>query len=354
MNPASGAQGFANSLAATNTFIHFGLYVATLPSLTRVIGGTTGASNGNLAITSTGTLVVRNDTTVIGTSSVTLATGRWYWIGWRNASSVTGVLLQIDAVDQVSGTSAPNTLAIIGCVGTEASSIDIYMDDVIWDGAGFLNPSRVGLLVPISDNTVGTGWTLGTGTAISGNSGSTAVKNTPPIGVADLTAGSDTKQIRNASNNANVNYDANLTTYATAGIVSTDTVLAVQPVVVTAAPVSTQAKQGTVGVSSNPVITNVALGAGGTSGAFWSGSAGGTYATGWKVSFGTLTTSPSVTLSSSPVMRITQVSSSTRIAVVCFMGMQVAWTTGARGLIGQDLQLTIPTISQGVTRSATI
>lgn len=229
------------------------------------------------------------------------------------------------------------TTGLDGCAfgaGTSNASAIIYFDDMaLNDDQGSAQNSwpdegKIVLLTPISDNAVGTGWTLGTGTAIASNSGSTAVKNTPPVGVADLTAGSDTKQIRNATANANVNYDANLTTYTTAGIKTYDNINVLLPIVVTAAPVTTSAKAGTVGVSSNPVITNVSLGAGGTAGAFWSGTAAGTYATGWKISYGTTTYSPSLTLGSSPVMRITQVTSSTRIAMVCFMGMYVDYTPG--------------------------
>lgn len=208
----------------------------------------------------------------------------------------------------------------------------LYADDVAvndsggasqnsWPGSG-----KVVLLKPISDNAGGAGWTLGTGTALGGN-GFAAVDNIPPVGVADLAAGSDPKQIRNASSNANSNYDANMTSYSTAGLVAGDTVNVVVPFVSTAAPVTTSAKLGTVGVVSNPAITNVNLGAGGTSGAFWSGTTAGTYPTGWKWSSGTTTYAPSVTVGTSPVMRITQVTSSTRIAMVSFMGMYVDYTS---------------------------
>ncbi len=185
---------------------------------------------------------------------------------------------------------------------------------------------KIVLLKPTADSAVGTGWTLGTGTAIAGNTGKTAVANTPPLGVADLAAGSDPKQIRNASSNANVNYDATMTTYTAAGLSTGDTVNVVVPIVYTAAPVVTSAKAGTVGVVSNPAITSIALGAGGTAGAFWSGVAGGTFSTGWKASYGTVTYIPSVTLGTAPVMRITQVTASTRIAVVCGMFMYVDYS----------------------------
>ena len=308
-NPASGVSGNAVYTGTSVSYPHFGLYVASLPTLNRYIAGTSIVGYMNLQLTSAGALAIYSGTTLIGTSSTKFASPGWHWVGIRNVTGTSVVFLQIDGVNEVTATGTVTTPSscYLGVFGTEASAIDLYLDDVIFDSAGFLAPSSVGMAVPISDNAGGTGWTLGTGTALGGN-GYKAVANKPPIGVADLTAGSDVKQIRNATANANVNYDANLQTYATA------------------APVVTTAKQGTVGVASNPVITNIALAAGGTSGAFWSGVAGGAYPTGWKVSMGTLTLAPSVTLGSSPVMRITQVTSSTLIAVVCFMGLLVVWT----------------------------
>lgn len=327
-NPASGATGnFTIAAAVTNSRIHFGLYIATLPSVARVIAGTTGSGQINLLLNTDGTLAVRNNVTTVGTSTTALATGAWYWIALELNNGVTGVLLRINDTDQISGTNGTTFGATLGCTGTEASAIDIYFDDLIVDSANYLNSSKVYLLTPISDNAVGTGWT-------NDAAGTTnlwdAVNNTPPVGIADTTGSTGLHQIRNATNNASVNYDANLTTYTTAGVNPGDTILAVDPRCSTGAPVSTGAKQGTFGVVSNPTIANVALAAGGTSGAFWSGTAAGTFATGWKLSSGTFTTSPSVTLGTSPVLRITQVTGSTRIAMLCFMAMYVAWTPGAR------------------------
>lgn len=230
------------------------------------------------------------------------------------------------------GTVAPSGVRV-GFPGsvTPGSSKIVYLDDFALNDSTGANqnswpgPGKVILLKPISDNAGGTGWTLGTGTALGGN-GFAAVDNTPPLGVADLAVGSDPKQIRNATANANVNYDANMTSYTTGGLSVSDKVRVVVPIIATGAPVSTSAKAGTVGVVSNPAITNVALGAQGTSGAFWSGTAAGTYISGWKWSFGTTTYDPAVTKGTAPVMRVTQVTSSTRIAMVSFMGMYVEYS----------------------------
>jgi hypothetical protein len=315
INPASGTFGYVN-MAAVRGWAHFGLYIATMPTVTRLIVGT--AFGSTLKLNASGTLEFFDSTTTRGASGV-LNTNQWYWIGYRTTAGTSVDLLQVDGVTVVTGTVIDGD-ARLGCSLSEATAIDVYLDDYIVDNAGFLSSSKVGLLVPTADSAVGTGWTLGSG----GTTGLwDAVNNLPPTAVADT---GTTAQIRNATSNANVNYDATMTTYSVAGIGAGDTVLAVQPVISTAAPVVTSAKAGTIGVVSNPTIANIALGAGGTAGAFWSGVAGGTWPTGWKTSLGTVTASPSVTLGTAPVMRVTQVTASTRIAMVAFMGIYVAWT----------------------------
>ncbi len=128
-----------------------------------------------------------------------------------------------------------------------------------------------------------------------------------------------------------------MTTYTAAGIKATDIVNVVVPVVSTGAPVTTSAKQGTVGVVSNPTIANVALSSTGTAGAFWQGNAAGAWPTGWKWSVGTAAYSPAVTLGTAPVMRLTQVTSSTRIALADAMGIYVDYTPAPSDVLEQSL-----------------
>jgi hypothetical protein len=276
-----------------------------------------------------------------GSASAAVALDTWTRVELRGRAA-TGSIDQCEArlegstFASASGLSVDDTPIAFVAVGLgnitgAAANVTgtIYFDDVAvndssgasqtsWPGSG-----KVVLLKPISDNAKGTGWT--NDQAATTNLFA-SVSNTPPIGIADTTSGGGTHQLRNATSNANVNYDANLTTYTTAGIGASDTVNVLVPMVATAAPVATSAKAGTYGISANPAIANVSLGAGGTAGAFWSGVAAGTYPTGWKWSFGTTTYAPAVTLGSSPVARITQVTSSTRIADVCAMGMYVDYT----------------------------
>lgn len=331
INLASGQQGFFTpglTRSAVTTWARFYLYIATMPTVTRHIAGSIAANFANLRLTSAGKIEYWNDTTlVMNGGGVTLSTGQWYMIEYR-AGSAAGVVMRINGVDV--GASVTPATSFTGVVGNnnpggaEASALDIYVDDFTVDDAGWPGEGGVVLLLPTADSARGTGW-------VGGGGGTTnlfdAVNNTPPVGVADT--GTNTSQIRNATAAANSNYDATMTTYTAAGVPDGAIVNSVVPLIWTAAPVSTGAKQGTVGIASNPTVANVALAAGGTAGAFWSGAAAATYVTGWKLTRGTMTSSPAVTLGTAPVMRITQVTSSTRIADVCFMGIYVDYTPGA-------------------------
>lgn len=320
--------------------------------------GDGGINRIGIAFNTDGTLLLRTaGGTNIGSPSDVLSTPSWHCIelAYKVGTGATdyaegkvnGVSFASSSTVSLTDNAPGGLFFAYGGGGLTVDTDDVALNDDTgasqntWPGEG-----RIVLLIPTADSAVGTGWTLGTGTAISGNSGSTAVKNRPPLGVADLAAGSDTKQIRNASSNANVNYDATMTTYAAAGVTPADIVNLVVPIIATAAPVTTSSKQGTVGVVSNPTIANVALGAVGTPGAFWAGSAGGTYVTGWKITRATLTYNPSVVVTTAPVMRITQVTANTRIAVVCFMGMFVDFTQG------RNPQVKV--IKQAINRAAVI
>jgi hypothetical protein len=318
---------------------------AAYPAAATSILGPASGTNFGVKITSAGKLQLWGTASQIGSdSAATLSLNVYYRVELKmvinSSGQITDMELQLDGTSVASSTglsigTAKNNLAA-GWMTTGAGTNKVfYLDDVAFNNAtGASNntwpgPGGLVMLVPTADNAVGTGWTLGTGTAIAGNSGSTAVKNAPPLGVADLAAGSDPKQIRNAASAANSNYDATLQSYTAAGVPAGATVNVVQPWVVTSAPVTTSAKLGNIGVVSNPAITDVALSSSGTAGAFWGGTAAGTFPTGWKWSAGTRTEAPPVTLGTAPVMRITQVTASTRIAMVCFMGMYVDYTPAA-------------------------
>jgi hypothetical protein len=314
-NPASGASGYMQlQTPSTKGWVHFGLYIATMPSVARVICGAAG-SGSNVKLNSTGKLEAFDGSTTRGTTTTTLTTGVWYWIGWRAAAGTTVPLIQIAGTTEVTGTVAvaPNTN--IGLSGTEASAADIYIDDVIIDGAGFLGPSNVGLLLPISDNGTHTGWQAGAGGTTNLWQG---VDNVPPAGLASASE-TNTSNIENTGTAGT--YTANLQTYTTGGVGASDTVLAVQSLIRHGEDIITGTKTGTVGAATNPTITGVGITFGSDLGAHGA-DPGSTF---WVTQPGTLTTSPSVTLGTSPTLAAVRPSES-RTACIDFMGLLVAWT----------------------------
>ena len=322
--PASGVSGYL-TLGVASSYQHFGMQADILPSIDRLVFGAISAGTINVRLTSAGALAVYLNTTLIGTSSAAFASVGWHWVGIRQVTGTNVAFLQIDGVDAVTGTATVTaTSAIVGASGTEASMVQVEIDDVIGDGAGFLAPSRVALLLPISDYYRTALWTGGSG-------GTTnlydAVNNTPPIGMASE---SDLSQIEHAGGAAGTTdyYAASLTTYTDAGVGSSDTVIALQGVVVWGEDIATGTKILSWSTYLNP---GAAIGVGFVDVSTGHGSgAVGTYSTGtdyWNESrflatsgYGTLT------FGSSPVMRVDRPETASRVASVCFMGLYVAWT----------------------------
>ena len=324
-DPASGVAGNIDFPYWTGGgTIHFGLYIASLPSVTR---GLCGAIADGVSLTSTGTLEFRDGGTLIGTSSTALTTGVWYWLGVRY-SATTGSdapLVQINGTTEITGQFAGALAMVIGPNDTEASAIDIYIDDVIQETIGsFLAPSKVALLLPISDNARAE-WTAGSG-------GTTnlydAVDNVPPAGLATE---SNTSQIEHPGGGIS-SYSANMTTYATAGVGSSDTVLAIQGMVVWGEDSATGTKLLTYYGEGNPGWTgesSIDVSTGDGSGATLN------YAAGppdyWNERRSAIKTTDlvigtNITLSNSEKMAVSRGETASRVASVCFMGMYVAWT----------------------------
>jgi hypothetical protein len=363
-------RGASLALVA-NTSYFFRVYMRfdNLPTSTVYVAADTATPTAvGIKLTTTGTFQLWNpqSNTQIGSDSgaITAGDGVWHRLEFKvvtGASSVTGTEAYVDGVlIATSGTlSAPalgNTVSIAaGWLSAPGASLQCYIDDIAINDStgsqqtGYPGDGSLVLLVPTSDNAKGTGWTNDAATTTNLWD---AVNNLPPVGIADTVTGSGLHQLRNATSNANTNYDANMMSYAAAGIGPNDTVNVVIPICATAAPVTTSSKQGTVGVVSNPAIANIALDAAGTSGAFWEGTAAGTFGAGWKGSIGTITHAPSVTIGTAPVMRITQVTSSTRIAMVCLMGMYVDFTPGRAPIIETGLR-TPNFVRQAVNRAGT-
>lgn len=341
----TGASNFTDVVISASTTYYSRCYLnfTALPgTTTRVaeIAAALGSNGLSARLTTGGKLQLFNNLSglqVGSDSAATIATGTWYRIEISvtisAAPQLTAGELRLDGatVATVSGlTHTIPTQVVSGWTSAPGANKVCYVDDVAlndnsganqntWPGDG-----RIVLLKPISDSAVGASWT-------DDAAGTTniwdAVTNTPPAGIADTTSGSGLHQIRNAGSNSS-SYDANLTSYTTAGVGATDTVNVLVPLTATGAPVVTGAKTGSLGIASNPTIANIAFVHGGTAAAnFWSGAAAGTYLTNWKWEVGTVTYAPSVTLGTSPVARVTITGgTAARIAMVCAMFMYVDYT----------------------------
>lgn len=334
-----------NPIASSTYYCRVYMCFGTTPGGTvRVIDcGSTATTNGvGVRITAAGKVQFFNNVagTQIGSdSAATIAFDGATWYRFEiqittNATpQITSCELRLDGttVASTSGlTVAAGTVFAFGWIAAPGANQVCYADDVaVNDSTGANNNTwpgdgKVVLLKPISDSAVGSGWT---DDAASGTNIWDAVANTPPQGIADTTGSTGLHQIRNASSNS-ASYDANLTSYTTAGVGASDTVNVVEPFVVVGSPVATGGKSGSFGIPSNPTIANRAF-TGGTSTStfFWNGSAAGTYLSGWRYEVGTITETPTVTLGTSPVARLTITGgTASRIAMSCFMGMYVDYT----------------------------
>lgn len=326
----------AISAASTTYYLRAYVNFTNLPAFSTFMGMggfVTTNWNVNVRLSSTTIALYRIDT-VIQSVSWSPATGTWYRIEFSattdgTAANFSSAELKVDGTVVASGSFTQAKTASSVSVGFSTSpptSVVAYVDDVaLNDSSGgsqntYPGDAKVVLLKPETDSAVGTGWTLGTGTAIAGNSGAAAVDNTPPLGVADLAAGSDAKQIRNASS-ATADYDTGVSSYTTAGVASADTINVVVPFIITGAPSATGAKSGNLVLVSNPA------GATDSHGTYRAGANAGTYTTGWKTTIGTPQYAPSVTLGTRPVLRADITSgTAARIAMVCAMGMYVDYT----------------------------
>lgn len=326
-NPASGATAYVYTATGNNGYwVHFGLYIAAMPSgADRTIAGTA-KSGFSIVLTTTGYVEVWYSDGLLGTSATALSTGKWYWVGINTNAVTAQPIVQVDGQDFVSGTKGGYGIQNFGASVADAATLDIYIDDIICDNAGFLAPSRVALLLPISDNARATLWTGGAGGTTSLYD---AVNNCPPIGTATET---NLTQIEHAGGGGGGDaYNANMTTYATAGVGTSDTIIALQGLIVWGEDAATGTKLLSYGGFNNPDWTGEAsidVSTGHGSGAV------GTYGTGtdyWNERRSAIKTTglvigTDITLDNSPMMSVWRPETASRVASVCFMGMLVAWT----------------------------
>lgn len=307
------------------------MYFVDYPASTVNVLELGGSNQTAVKMTSTGALQLFAAGSQVGSDSTPLNKNQWYRIEVAQMFQ-TGAAdyseLRIDGVSLASTTTASLSDSVgsfqllVGWRAAPGANKVLYFDDVVVnDSTGAANNSWPGeghvvLLVPISDNARATLWTGGAGGTTSLFD---AVNNKPPIGTDTET---DLTQIEHAGGAAGTTdaYDANMTSYTAAGVGANDPILAVAPFIVHGEDIVTGTKLLTFSVVSNPAIaapTNFS--AGDDAGALL------VYPTGWKLRVGTLSERPSVTLGTSPVMRVTRPETASRVASVCFMGMYVSY-----------------------------
>lgn len=338
------------TLAANTTyFIRAYFCFANLPSVTTTLvtlfHGVPAAK-----ITSAGKIQLWNLTSNAQVGSDSAATvvadsATWYRIELAvatdaSAFSTTGTAV-LDGVQVATGTLTTGTLPMtnfqVGWASAPGGTNPVvYVDDVaLNDSTGgsqtsYPDTGKIVLLKPVSDNARGTNWTAGAGATTNLWD---AIDNEPPTGKAIANA-TDITQIKNVVKDTTGNYDANLAAYSTAvasgggGLVTGDTVSVVQSIW-SIGEDSTSSGGVTLGMLlvSNPQANS------GTETTDTPGAIAGVYPSNWKweAPAAQIVYSPSVTLATSPVIRVGKRTNATRAAMCDFMAAYVDYVPGATG-----------------------
>lgn len=267
-----------------------------------------------------------------GPATAPIAVDQWNCLEmgmWGDGTTSRRLILRLNGV-QFDDSSTPSSPANYGDSirwGWIAASAPgtIYMDDIAinddtggnqnsWPGAS----GAIVLLKPASDQAVGADWKLGTGTNPSANAFD-ALDNTPPVGVASGTAGSDNKQIRDIiSNIAAPAADADIKLAPYSSVMPVNSAVRVaQAVAVAAHSSNTVAQDVEFGLVSSPSesrpTTNMPI------------NAAGTYPTNWRNVRGNLIYDPSVGSTDQPVLRLGKRTASTVAHLCCLMGLQLEY-----------------------------
>lgn len=221
-----------------------------------------------------------------------------------------------------------------GCVSGESTDWDVVFDDVRWYDNSLtadVGEYKQVQSIPTAGNNAAS-WTDGAGGTgdIHGS-----VDNIPPVGVAASTAAA---KIKNAASGSNLDYVATMQSYTVAGVPVGSTVNAVCAVCNDAEEVTTGTKAGGLWIASNPAqsASTTTFDYGDDT-----GTAAGTYPTGWATHLGVVSTAPSVTLTTAPTVTVRKVGSTTRVVDVDFMGLYVDFTPPP---IGNVYDETVPAV----------
>lgn len=278
-------------------------------------------------LTSGGKLQLWTSAQLGSDSSATVSTGSWYRVEVR-VKSVSGS----DEFElRVNGTAEVNTTSAVYSDSTQSFAVSAgwwsapgaskvcFVDDVACNKSdGSANNSWVGahrviMALPISDGSIGSGWTAGAG----GTSNLyDAINNNPPAGLATET---NTSQIECNSNSGSSDATFVTNTYTDLGLTGSETVGCIYVSCHHAEDISTGTKTGNLALQANPDQSGNFVGFtyGGGSGAAtdW-GAASST----WREAKTGFFDDQSVTAGTGITMRVRKTDTTTRVAQVCFLG----------------------------------
>lgn len=289
-------------------------------------------------LTPTGKIQLWNETGTpaqIGSdSTVTVAVDTWYRLE-LHCKTVAGASdaceLRLNGASVASATGLALSESAVGQVYygwpflAGGANAVIYVDDVaVNDDLGATQNSWPGdgsvvYLEPVSDNAITGSWTAGGGATTSLFD---AVDSDPPAGAAAASA-TNASQIKNTNTaDSSGNYSANLESYTTAGLGATDTVSVVQAVMQVGSSAAANVSAA-VHVVSNPAQATE------DSKTMGAGAAIGAYGTNWHSVWGTPQVSPSVSLGTSPVLRIGRRGTQAAELHCCGMRLAVEYVPGS-------------------------
>lgn len=277
--------------------------------------------------------------TQVASNSGVLSAG-WHTIELSYVYSSGAVAARIDGGADFASGSTTTSIALNrielggGLDDGNVTSGEIYIDDVIVnDDQGatsentYAGAQKVLWLPATSDNNRGNWLDGGGGTSNLFES----LNNTPPTG---NTTDANAKQIKNATSSGSVqNADFNAIDYSSAGIGAGDTIKTVQLI----ARCGNHASSLTIG-GSILIVSNPAEASPDTFTNFGTSSAHGTEASAnWVTRYGTIQYSPSVTLGTQAVIRITKTKlSSTNQCEVDALGLMVTYLASTGVSVGVD------------------
>lgn len=336
-------SGFLFDITAARTYYARVCYMfPSLPAGTRSIMAIwVSGTNGNgvsVKIDSSGNVgVYANGSTLVG-STTSVAANTWFVceVAWQpNTTAGTDYIeMRVNGTSTGSTTTATTTNGLptnngtvfnygLATVGTTAAGSEVvYVDDVAFNDSttaannSWCNTGSIGMLLPVSDNSVGSGWFAGDGATTTNLFN--GIKNEPPVGVA-TGSGTTTSQIKTDAVASAETYVANLASYTTFGVPAGTTLVACLPTVIGGTGTAAACNAGV--SATNPTVANVNNGfeQGGST-------AVGTYPTGWANPFNYFNATRPVNgstavLGTQPTVTIAKAATAVEIDV-CFVGMQ--------------------------------